>query len=139
MKKNVLALFSAPLFALAACSDEAASDGSGTAEEGEVVGDVLGGSISDDMLPLDQLTSQSPSAQEDPEGAASTTPSVSSRSSQSSGESTSAPSPEESTQSTETSTPAVAPAATPTPAQPIAPRPTSTVPTVAPPTDGDGQ
>jgi hypothetical protein len=47
---------------LAACSEEAATPGEGaTVEEGgEAAGDVLGGSISDDMIPLEQLTSQSP-------------------------------------------------------------------------------
>lgn len=53
----------APLFALmllaAACTDEAAP----SAERGgEAAGEVLGGSISDAMIPLEQLDSQAPLA-----------------------------------------------------------------------------
>ena len=48
--------------ALAACSEEAVEPGENApvAEGGEASGDVLGGSISDDMIALEQLTSQSP-------------------------------------------------------------------------------
>jgi len=58
--------FAVPLlaaFALAACGDEpeAVSADDGRGAEGEV----LGGSISDDMLPLDQLRSQSPPLREE--------------------------------------------------------------------------
>ena len=58
MKRNsVLVLL--PILLLAACGDDATSTGElddGTAAEGEV----LGGTISDEMLPLDRLESQSP-------------------------------------------------------------------------------
>jgi hypothetical protein len=48
------------LLALAACQSEpdAASGDSG----GQAAGDVLGGTISDDMIPLEQLTSKAPLA-----------------------------------------------------------------------------
>jgi len=47
------------LTAVAACTDEAA----GPAEQGgEAAGEVLGGSISDAMIPLEQLESQAPLA-----------------------------------------------------------------------------
>ncbi len=53
----------APLtLALAACGDEADTDAAPVEQGGEIEGDVLGGTISDDMLPLEELTSQSPSA-----------------------------------------------------------------------------
>ncbi len=59
--KHFSALLAVSLFALAACGGEAEvpaeSDDSATA-----TGDVLGGSISDAMLPLDEVRSQSPSA-----------------------------------------------------------------------------
>ena len=50
-------------FALVACGDEAEvpAEGAPVEQGGEVEGDVLGGSISDDMIALEQLTSQSPS------------------------------------------------------------------------------
>ncbi|WP_416830858.1 MAG: hypothetical protein ACMUJI_12275 [Erythrobacter sp.] len=54
-----------PLFAtlaLTGCGDEAASDGEAVATGGEAAGEVLGGTISDDMLPLEELTSTSPPA-----------------------------------------------------------------------------
>lgn len=49
-----------PLLALAACGDEPAAE----LEEGESepVAEVLEGSISDDMLPIEQVRSQAPSA-----------------------------------------------------------------------------
>jgi len=50
--------------ALASCGDDAAPEEQAPAQQGgEVAGDVLGGTISDDMLPLDALTSQSPPAE----------------------------------------------------------------------------
>jgi hypothetical protein len=53
----------APLLALAllaaACTDEAAPS---TERGGEAAGEVLGGSISDAMIPLEQLDSQAPLA-----------------------------------------------------------------------------
>jgi hypothetical protein len=61
INKQFFALLAVPLLALAACGGEAEapveSDDSATA-----TGDVLGGSISDAMLPLDEVRSQSPSA-----------------------------------------------------------------------------
>lgn len=45
---------------LAACEDSAAPET--TAQGGEVTGDVLGGTISDDMIAMEQLQSQSPPA-----------------------------------------------------------------------------
>ncbi|SMQ62947.1 hypothetical protein SAMN06297468_0776 [Altererythrobacter xiamenensis] len=63
MKRNsVLVLL--PILLLAACGDDAAPTGEvddGTAAEGEV----LGGTISDEMLPLDRLQSQSPPLREE--------------------------------------------------------------------------
>ena len=63
MKRNsVLVLL--PILLLAACGDDAAPAGEvddGTAAEGEV----LGGTISDEMLPLDRLQSQSPPLREE--------------------------------------------------------------------------
>lgn len=63
MKRNsVLVLL--PFMLLAACGDDATSNGEvddGTAAEGEV----LGGTISDEMLPLDRLQSQSPPLREE--------------------------------------------------------------------------
>jgi len=54
-----------PLFAaLGACGGDAGSD----AERKTAAGKVLGGSISDDMLPLDTVTSQSPPLREKGEG-----------------------------------------------------------------------
>lgn len=48
--------------ALTGCGDEAAGDGEAVATGGEAAGEVLGGTISDDMLPLEELTSTSPPA-----------------------------------------------------------------------------
>ena len=48
--------------ALAGCGDEAEGDGEAVATGGEAAGEVLGGTISDDMLPLEELTSTSPPA-----------------------------------------------------------------------------
>ena len=55
----------APVLLLAACGDEA-SDQATPETGGEVSGDVLEGTISDDMLPLDQVTSTSPPAERTP-------------------------------------------------------------------------
>ena len=51
-----------------ACGDEAGPESDNTEQGGEVAGDVLGGSISDDMIPLDELRSQSPPAERSAEG-----------------------------------------------------------------------
>ncbi|GMN03852.1 hypothetical protein [Erythrobacter sp. MTPC3] len=49
---------------LSACgSDDPAPDNGTPADGGAPAGEVLGGTISDDMLALDQLTSQSPPAE----------------------------------------------------------------------------
>ena len=52
----------AALLALAACGDEAAEPIS-TETGGEAAGEILGGTISDEMIPLEELTSTSPPAQ----------------------------------------------------------------------------
>ncbi|MDJ0641829.1 MAG: hypothetical protein QNJ15_03340 [Erythrobacter sp.] len=53
-----------PIVLLAtACEDEVEPDTDNTEQGGEVAGDVLGGSISDDMIPLEELRSQSPPAE----------------------------------------------------------------------------
>ena len=54
-----------PFALLAACQDEAAP----VEGEGDVSGEVLEGTISDDMLPLDTVRSQPPLLNEDPEAA----------------------------------------------------------------------
>lgn len=53
-----------PLALLAACGDGEVVREEGGAAEAE--GEVLGGTISDDMLPLDSLRSQSPPLRSDP-------------------------------------------------------------------------
>ncbi len=56
-------LMLAPLaVALAACGDDPAPEASSSGEVAEATGEVLGGSISDDMLPLEEVRSQSPLA-----------------------------------------------------------------------------
>jgi len=63
-----------PILLLAtACEDTSEPDAPTNEQGGEVAGDVLGGSISDDMIPLDELRSQSPPAEQ------STTTTVTSR------------------------------------------------------------
>lgn len=56
--KRFVCIIAASL-ALASCGDDAAEVDERNAEE-TARGEVLGGSISDDMLPLDSVTSQSP-------------------------------------------------------------------------------
>ena len=51
-------------FALAACGGDAGTEG----ERKTAAGEVLGGTISDDMLPLDTVTSQSPPLREQAKG-----------------------------------------------------------------------
>ncbi len=63
MKARWTLLAVAPL-ALAACEDEATIGDEPIETGGEAAGEVLGGTISDDMIPLDQLTSTSPPAEE---------------------------------------------------------------------------
>ena len=65
MKLKLAPVLVAPLLLLAACEDEAAQvDTSATG--GKAEGEVLGGTISDDMLPLEELTSTSPPAERTP-------------------------------------------------------------------------
>lgn len=63
MKLTTGIALAAPLFFLSACGEEAAPEAQTAATGGEVAGDVLGGTISDDMLPLEELTSVSPPAE----------------------------------------------------------------------------
>jgi len=54
---------------LVACEEEAAEGPRESEQGGKAAGEVLGGTISDDMLPLERLRSQSPSLEgEDREG-----------------------------------------------------------------------
>ena len=63
-------LLASTCLALAACGDTSETP-SETDENLDARGEVLGGSISDDMLPLDTVTSQSPSQGADEEAASS--------------------------------------------------------------------
>ena len=58
------ALVIAPLLFAVACSDE--PEEAAIEQGGEAAGEVLGGTISDEMIALDQLTSQSPPAEPNP-------------------------------------------------------------------------
>ncbi|MBV7259127.1 hypothetical protein [Erythrobacter crassostreae] len=60
-RKSLLILATVAL--LAACGDDEPVPDAATEEGGEATGEVLGGTISDDMIPLDQLTSTSPPAE----------------------------------------------------------------------------
>lgn len=51
-----------PLLALTACEEETPADVS-TETGGQAAGEILGGTISDDMIPLEELTSSSPLAE----------------------------------------------------------------------------
>lgn len=57
------------LMLLAACGSEPAPD-QGAGEDGTAAGEVLEGSISDEMLPLDTIRSQSPSLEKSPAASA---------------------------------------------------------------------
>lgn len=61
MKPRWIALALVPALFLTACEDEAGTD-SEVETGGEAAGELLGGTISDDMLPLEQLTSAPPPA-----------------------------------------------------------------------------
>lgn len=65
MKLKFVCALAFPLLLLAGCEDEAAES---TAVEtgGKAAGEVLGGTISDDMLPLEELQSTSPPAARTP-------------------------------------------------------------------------
>lgn len=62
MKKPLAVALAAPLLFLAACEEEAPDADTG-ATGGEAAGEVLGGTISDDMIALEELTSTSPPAE----------------------------------------------------------------------------
>jgi len=62
MKSALPPLLAAPLLFLAAC-DEAPAEQEDSATGGKAAGEVLGGTISDEMIPLGQLTSTSPPAE----------------------------------------------------------------------------
>lgn len=63
----------APLLLLAACEEEVPEvDTSATG--GKAAGEILGGTISDDMLPLEELTSTSPPAAPTPSATSTTGP-----------------------------------------------------------------
>ncbi|KPP88935.1 hypothetical protein [Erythrobacter sp. HL-111] len=51
---------------LAACEDEAVEAPRETGQGGEAAGEVLGGTISDEMVPLERLRSQSPPLEPEP-------------------------------------------------------------------------
>lgn len=75
MKPRIAPLLLAPLLLLAACEEEAAEvDTSATG--GKAAGEVLGGTISDEMIPLETLTSTSPPMERPraPAGSAGTAP-----------------------------------------------------------------
>ena len=57
---------------VAACGDSAPTEETGDDAARTAEGEVLGGTISDDMLPLDQVTSQSPPLQGEGTSSAST-------------------------------------------------------------------
>ena len=61
MKTLYAAALLTPALLLAACSDEAGEVDT-TETGGEAAGELLGGTISDEMLPLEELTSTSPLA-----------------------------------------------------------------------------
>jgi hypothetical protein len=64
MKLKLAPALIAPLLFLTACGDEAEPEAdTANATGGEAAGEVLGGTISDDMLPLEELTSTSPPAE----------------------------------------------------------------------------
>lgn len=65
MKKTWALVWALPLLAVAAC-DEEAPDAVASETGGEAAGEVLGGTISDDMIPLEELTSTSPPAERSP-------------------------------------------------------------------------
>ncbi len=62
MKTKLACAMFAPLLLLSACEEEPAPE-TATDSSGVATGEVLGGTISDDMLPLDELTSTSPPAE----------------------------------------------------------------------------
>jgi len=63
MNFKIAPLCFAVALALSGCEDEVASDGDTPATGGKAAGEVLGGTISDDMIPLEEVTSTSPPAE----------------------------------------------------------------------------
>ena len=60
---NRIALLTIPIaLTLAACNDTDAPESAESEQGGEAGGEVLGGAISDDMIPLEEIRSQSPPA-----------------------------------------------------------------------------
>ena len=102
MKRTATAL-TALVLALAACSEEPTTDeGSAPAEQGgKAAGDIEGGTISDAMIPLESLRSQSPALEPRPttattsgdEGGASTTAETTSAATSGDGEAPAPPPP----------------------------------------------
>lgn len=75
MKTRIALMAAAPLLLLTACGDDAAT---GEGDDREASGEVLEGTISDAMLPLDEVRSQPPLAEPEPgEGGASSSSSSS--------------------------------------------------------------
>ena len=66
MKFRSAVLLAAGAALLSACGDDAPAPEDGEEAERNAQGEVLGGTISDDMLPLDRLRSQSPPLREAP-------------------------------------------------------------------------
>ncbi len=62
------ALLLSSALVLAACGSDAEAPAEGAADGSGAAGDVQGGSISDDMLPLESVTSKAPSRGGDEEG-----------------------------------------------------------------------
>lgn len=60
---NRIAFLAIPLaLSLTACEDSAEPDAGNGEQGGKAEGEVLGGTISDDMIPLEEIRSQSPPA-----------------------------------------------------------------------------
>jgi hypothetical protein len=66
-----IAYLAIPFALLLAGCEDSAPEGETAEVGGKAAGDVLGGTISDDMLPLEELKSQSPPAKRAPEAGAS--------------------------------------------------------------------
>ncbi len=64
MTKKLGSLLVLPLLLLSACEDEAEPEEAAASQsDGTASGNVLGGTISDEMIPLEELTSTSPPAE----------------------------------------------------------------------------
>ena len=64
MRTSLSLLTLAPFALLGACAEETEPEVDTSATGGEAEGEVIGGTISDDMLPLESLTSTSPPARQ---------------------------------------------------------------------------